>query len=185
MFLLFSSLTASMTYLSEKESGLLDRIAAGPSGLGAVVDGKFLFLVLQGTVQVTIIFVVAWIFFDVDLPGNIAPWAITTVVATMCAAALTLMFVVICRTQAQAQTLGTIVALVVSALGGSMVPRFLMPDWIQDIGWITPNTWVLDAYGAILWRGESWDSFVMPWSVLLAVAATALLAARLIAAYKD
>lgn len=185
MFLLFSALNAAMSYLIEKENGLLDRLAAGPAGVGAVIDGKFAFLVVQGMVQVTIIFLVAWAGFGVNLPGHVAPWAVTTLVAAFCSTALVLCFVTICRTPAQAQTLGTILAVVVSAIGGSMVPRFLMPDWIQELGWATPNAWVLDAYGAIFWRGESWDVLVLPWSVLMGTGALAILVARVVANYRD
>lgn len=181
MFLLFSSLNGAISLVTERENGLIDRIATGPGGIGAVVDGKFGFLVVQGIVQVTIIFLVAWIGFGVDLPGNILYWTATTVAAAITAAALALGFVAVCRTHAQAQTIGTVAALIISALGGSMVPRFLMPDAIRDVGWITPNAWVIDAYGAIFWRGEHWDALMAPWSVLAAAAAAGLIVAHVFA----
>ena len=59
-----------------------------------------------------------------------------------------------CRTRRQAQTIANTVILVLSALGGSMVPRFFMPEALQDLGWLTPNTWALEAYSGIFWRGE-------------------------------
>ena len=53
-----------------------------------------------------------------------------------------------------------------SALGGSMVPRFFMPPLLQDLGWITPNTWALEAYTAIFWRDEAMTSLLLPWAML-------------------
>ena len=29
-----------------------------------------------------------------------------------------------------------------------------MPEWLQQLGWITPNTWVLEAYSGLFWRSE-------------------------------
>ena len=42
--------------------------------------------------------------------------------------------------------------LIVSAIGGSMVPRFFMPPLMQSLGWLTPNTWGLEAYASVFWR---------------------------------
>ena len=35
-----------------------------------------------------------------------------------------------------------------------MVPRFLMPDFFQQLGWLTPNTWVLEAYRVTFWQDD-------------------------------
>ena len=181
MFLLFSALNGAITLVTERESGLIDRVATGPGGVGAVIDGKFAFLVVQGIVQVTIIFLVAWIGFGVDVISTAHYWAITTVISAVAAAALALGFVSICNTHVQAQTIGTVAVIIVSALGGSMVPRFLMPEAIRDTGWITPNAWVIDAYGAIFWRGETWEVLTLPWAVLAAIAAGGLIVAHVFA----
>ena len=53
--------------------------------------------------------------------------------------------------------------------------QFLMPPLLQDIGWITPNTWALEAYTAIFWRGEPWTDLLVPWGVLAGAALVGLL----------
>ncbi len=123
----------------------------------------------------------AWLAVDVDLPGNIALWAVTTVVAAIAAAGIGLVFVLACKTRSQAITLANIFTLVVSAIGGSMVPRYLMPAWLQDLGWLTPNTWTLEAYGAIFWRGEGVDAMLLPWAALLATGLIGFALARFLA----
>jgi ABC-2 type transport system permease protein len=70
-------------------------------------------------------------------------------------AGLGLLLVTGCKTRAQAQVLPTVVILIMSAIGGSMVPRFFMPQWLQQLGWLTPNTWALEAYSGVFWRSES------------------------------
>ncbi len=181
LFLLFSSASGAMSLLEEKELGLLDRLATGPGGTRIIVDGKMLFLTIQGFIQVTMIFLVGWLAFDIDLPGKLAPWSLITIVCSFSASGLALAFTLLCSTKQQAQTTANVVILVISAIGGSMVPRFLMPEWIQTLGWLTPNTWALEAYGAIFWRGDTIDAILLPCAILFAVGIAGLLCAYFLA----
>lgn len=181
LFLLFSAVHGAITLLEENESGLLDRILVGPGSISVLVNGKFLYLVAQGFVQIAVIFAMAWLLHGVDVPGHVLPWALTTLIAAAASAGLALALVTACATKRQAQTLANVVILVLSALGGSMVPRFLMPPLLQDIGWITPNTWALEAYTAIFWRDEPMSSMLLPWAVLLGASVAGLLIAHRLA----
>lgn len=40
-----------------------------------------------------------------------------------------------------------------SAIGGSFIPRFAMPDWLKTAGLLTPHAWALDAYQDLMVRG--------------------------------
>ncbi len=178
LFLLFSAVHGAISLIEERDSGILDRILAGPGRIAVLVNGKFLFLVALGFVQVGVIFAIAWLVHGVDLPGHIAPWAVTTLLASAAAGALALLVVSACNTKRQAQTLSNVAILVISAVGGSMVPRFFMPQWVQDAGWLTPNTWALEAYTGIFWRDAPVRELLLPWLMLTLVAAAALWLAR-------
>jgi ABC-2 type transport system permease protein len=181
LFLLFSAVHGAITLIEERDSGILDRILAGPGRIEVLVNGKFLFLVVQGFVQVGVIFVIAWIVYGVDLPGHVAPWAVTTLASAGAAAALALSIATACRTKRQAQTLANVAILVVSAVGGSMVPRFFMPQFVQDLGWLTPNTWALEAYTGIFWRDDPLSALLLPWGMLVLAAVIGLLVAQRLA----
>lgn len=178
LFLLFSAVHGAITLLEDHESGILDRILAGPGSTSVLVDGKFLFLLVQGFVQVTVIFVVAWLGYGVDLPGHLLPWAATTLAASAAAGAMALAVASACRTRRQAQTLSNAAILILSALGGSMVPRFLMPPLLQNLGWLTPNTWALEAYTSIFWRDDPASELVVPFAMLIGAALISLAIAR-------
>ena len=188
MFLLFASVHGAVSLLEEEETGILDRVLAGPGGMGVLVNGKFLYVVGQGLVQVTVIFCVAWLIYGVDLPGHLGPWAVVSLAASLACAGLAMLLATACRTRRQAQTVANTVILVLSALGGSMVPRFLMPELLKDLGWLTPNTWALEAYSGIFWRGESLTEVLLPVVLLAATGIVGWLAARSLAhrkAYGD
>lgn len=183
MFVLYSALTSAASYLEEREQGLLERIVSGPGGAGVVIDGKFLFIAILGFVQTSLVFLMAWVVFDVDLPAHLTNWAITTACVSIACAGLMIAFITFLRTKRQAETLGQMLVVVLSAIGGSMVPRFMMPEEVQTIGWVTPNSWALDAYATILWLGDDVNKLHLPWSMLLAMGFLGLLVARVKAAW--
>ncbi|MCK8779797.1 ABC transporter permease [Rhizobium sp. NTR19] len=181
MFLLFSALQSAATLIEERNSGILDRIAVGPAGTDAVVLGKFLFVTIQGLVQVAVIFAVAALVYHIDLTQQIGLWLLTSIAASLGAAGLALAVASACTTRHQAQTISTFVVLICSAIGGSMVPRFMMPQWLQDLGHYTPNTWVIEAYYGTLWRGEGLSDILPEIFCLLAMAAVGTLVALMLA----
>jgi ABC-2 type transport system permease protein len=181
LFLLLSAVQGALSLAEEREGGILDRVLAGPGGTGPLLRGKLLFLVLLGSAQVSVIFVAAWLLHGVDLPGRLAGFAVVTLAAAAAGAGLALLLTTASRTRRQAQTLSNVVVLIVSAVGGSMVPRFFMPRALQDLGWLTPTTWALEAYTAVFWRGEPLAALAWPVGLLLAFAAATTLVARRLA----
>lgn len=181
MFLLFAAAQNAVGILDDQAAGILDRIAAGPGGITVVLNGRFIFLTLQGMVQGTVIFAVAWLLYGVDVPGNFGGWLLISFSAAVLAAGFGLLLVTACRTRAQAQILPTVVILIMSAIGGSMVPRFFMPGWLQTLGWITPNTWALEAYSGLFWRGEPLLALLPRCAGLLGVGLLTLAVSHLLA----
>lgn len=181
LFLLFSASHGALALFDERDSGLLDRILAGPGGMGAVVGGKLLFLTAQGVVQAGLIFVLAWLGWGVPLPARLPGFLLVTVAASLAAAGLAMALVAACTTRRQAQAFSNVAILVISAVGGSMVPRFLMPPGLQTIGWLTPTAWAVEAYSGLFWRGQPLTELWLPVAVLLASGLVGALLARRLA----
>lgn len=169
LFLLFASVHGAVSLLEEREAGILDRVLAGPGGISIMVNGKLIYLVVQGIVQVGVIFMAAWLIYDVDVPANLIEWLVVTLAASLAAAGLAMLLATACTTRRQAQTVANTVILVISALGGSMVPRFFMPEALRDLGWLTPNTWALEAYSGIFWRQEPLTHLALPIGLLAGI----------------
>jgi ABC-2 type transport system permease protein len=181
LFALFSAMQGALGLMDEQSTGVADRLLAGTAGMGPVVSGKFLFLVGQGTVQALLIFATAQIVYGVAAVQHAARWLPTTLAASACAAGVALGLVSVCRTREQAQMLSTFVILVLAAIGGSMVPRFLMPPWLQAVGWATPHAWAIEAYQAILWRDGGVGAVYKAWCVLTAAGLAGLVLAHVLA----
>jgi ABC-2 type transport system permease protein len=181
LFALFSAMHGALTLIDERRSGIADRILAGTAGMGPVVNGKFLFLVGQAAVLAAAVFVTAQVVYGAPVLEHLDLWALTTLAAAVCSAGLALGLVSICSTRDQAQMLSTFVILILAAVGGSMIPRFLMPPWLQQLGWATPHAWVIDAYQGALWRDEGAGELYKAWLVLGLIGAFGLIIAHLFA----
>jgi ABC-2 type transport system permease protein len=178
LFLLLSAVHGAVTLFEERDTGVLERIVTGPGSTVVLVNGKFIYLVVQGFVQVFVIFLVAWLVHGVDVPGHWLQWTVTTLAAAAAAAGLALAITTAFTTRQQAQTFANIAVLILSALGGSMVPRFLMPRVLQEVGWLTPNAWALEAYTSIFWRDEAATALLIPVGLLVAAAVVGLAVAQ-------
>ena len=85
------------------------------------------------------------------------------------------MLATLARTRAQLSGMSTIIILTMSALGGSMFPRFLMSETMQKFGLLTFNAWALDGYLKVFWRDAPvWQ--LWPQVLVLALIATVFLA---------
>jgi ABC-2 type transport system permease protein len=152
MFLLFSSSGAAGALLEETESGTLDRLLTSPLGMGRLLLGKWLFIAMTGALQLTLMFAWGALAFGLELRPHLAGFAVMTVASAAAASAFALVLASACRSRAQLSGISTIVILMMSALGGSMFPRFQMPDAMQRLGLLTFNAWALDGYVKVFWR---------------------------------
>ena len=87
----------------------------------------------------------------------------------------------ICRTRAQLGALSTLVILIMSSVGGSMFPRFLMPDAMQKAGLLTINAWAIDGFTKVFLRDEPVSHLWPQVVVLLAIGVVLFAIARKIA----
>lgn len=181
MFMLFMASGAGGALLEEAESGTLERVLSSGLGMPGLLLGKWLYLVLLGVLQVTVMFAWGMLVFKLDLLGHLPGFAVMTVVTAAAAAGFGLVLATACRTRAQLSGLSTIVILIMSAIGGSMFPRFLMSDTMKKLGLLTFNGWALDGYLKVFWR-EAPLTDLWPQVLVLTLAAAAFLGlARLLA----
>jgi ABC-2 type transport system permease protein len=154
MFLLFTMTSAMRGLITEQETGTLERLLATGLRMNRLLLARWLFATLLGCAQLAVMFLWGWAAFGVELfeHGHLPGVAVMTLAAAATAAVFGLVLGTACRTQAQLQGLSTVVILLMSALGGSMVPRYMMPEAMQRIGLFTFNAWALVGYERVFWR---------------------------------
>jgi len=182
MFLLFSAVGgAGGAILDEVESGTLERVLSTNIGMTGLLLGKWLFLALTGVAQLLVMFLWGRFMFGLPLFSHLPGFFVMTSVAAGAAAALGLVLATLARSRAQLSGFSTLLILTMSALGGSMFPRFLMSETMQKMGLVTFNAWALDGYLKVFWRNAPIRDLWPQVAVLVALGATFLAIARLLA----
>ena len=178
MFLLFTASNAGGALLEESESGTLDRILTTRLTLTQLLLGKLAYLWTLGFTQICIMFVWGAIAFRLQLVEHIGGFLIMALTTSLATSAFGLLLASICRTRAQLGAISTLVVLSISAVGGSMFPRFLMPAGLQKAGLVLFNSWALDGFTNVFWRELPLQSLALPAAVLVGWAIVFFMASR-------
>jgi ABC-2 type transport system permease protein len=181
MFLLFTASSAGGTLLDEAENGTLDRVLSSRVTMGTLMAGKLCYCVLLAFSQLVVMFVWAWLVFKVDLISHIPGFVVIGLSTAFAVGALGMLLASICRTRAQLGPLSTLVILTMSSIGGSMFPRYFMPEAIQKVGLLTINAWAIDGFTKIFWRDEPVSHLWPQVAVLLGVGVALFAIARRLA----
>jgi ABC-2 type transport system permease protein len=83
------------------------------------------------------------------------------------------------RTSEQAIVVGGVGTILVAAIGGIMVPRFVMPESMHPLVDLSPMAWALEAFHAVILRHGGWADIAAPCARLVALGAALLLLALL------
>jgi ABC-2 type transport system permease protein len=185
MFLLFTASGAGGALLEEIESGTLDRILTTRLTLTTLLLGKLAYLWTLGVTQILVMFIWAAIAFHLELVQHLPGFIIMTAATALATSAFGLLLASMSRSRAQLSALSNLIVLSISALGGSMWPRFLMPPAMQKAGLALFNSWALEGFTNVFWREEPLTSLVLPVVVLLAWALAFFLTARRLTARWD
>jgi ABC-2 type transport system permease protein len=151
LFLLFACTGHAGTMLEEAESGTLDRILASHAGLLQILAGKWLGIFLMGCLQLTVMFVFAELVFGIELAEHWQGFVVMAACTSAATSGFALFLATMCRSRAQLNALATVIILSMSAIGGSMIPRFVMSEQMKELGRFSFNAWALDGFQKVFW----------------------------------
>jgi ABC-2 type transport system permease protein len=182
MFLVVMPISA--LFILERRDGTLARLASLQVPFSLLLLGKIGPYFVINLAQALLMFaagktLVPW--FGGESLALPARWDLLAIVAactSLAAIGWGLLVAVSARTMEQATVLGGIGTILVAAIGGIMVPRFVMPEGMQALADLSPMAWALDGFHAVMLRQGDAADIAYPCLKLLALA-LALLALAL------
>lgn len=155
----FIAQLVASSVLEEKKVGSFRRLLAAPMSRATMLLGKLLPYLILNLIQIALMFAVGVFLLPLtglprlELGRHPEGLILISVCASLAANGLGLLLAAIGKSAEQIGGLSSLLVVTLAALGGVMVPRFVMPDFMQTISLISPHAWALDAYQDILVRG--------------------------------
>jgi ABC-2 type transport system permease protein len=148
----FIVLTLASSFLQEKKDGTFQRILAAPLYKTALLIGKLLPYYLVNLIQIGLMFSIGVVVFGIRL-GHLPALVMVSLALAAAANGLGLLVAALGKTEPQVNALSVLLAITLSALGGMMVPTFIMPDLMKTLSLFTPHAWALAGYHDVIIRG--------------------------------
>lgn len=152
MMLLFSVTAMGSAMLDEKAEGTLKKLLFSPINPSSILFGKMISVNIISIMQLSVMFIFGWLVFGLDIVHHIPSLVIMIVCTAYACSSFGVFLVSFAKSRAQVQGMSTLVIMTMSALGGSMVPSFIMPAFMQKLGVITVNYWGVQGFYDIFWR---------------------------------
>ena len=162
--------TIGTSLFREKSDGTFRRLQAAPISRAAILAGKLLPYYLLNLIQIALMLAVGMVVFHIGLGSH--PWALVPVALATAAAAtgLGMLITSLGKTQEQVGSLSVILSIVLSALGGMMVPVYVMPSFMQKLSLAIPHAWALTGFQDVMVRGQGLAAVLPAVGVLMAFA---------------
>ncbi|MBN1302318.1 MAG: ABC transporter permease [Melioribacteraceae bacterium] len=170
MFLLFSLTGAATSLFEEKQEGSLKRLLCMPVKRSEIIWSKYIFSIFVGMLQLSVLFLFAWVLFDVDIFSNFLNLMIVILVSAAAAVSFAMIITATTSSLQQANGIATLIIMVMSAIGGSWFPVSFLPDWMQVISKFTLTYWSIEAFLQVLWRDGDIASIALHLGILTTIA---------------
>ncbi len=162
----FIVLTLASSFIQERKDGTFQRILSAPLSQGTLLLGKLLPYFLVNLIQIVLMFAVGVAFFGMKL-GSPTALIIVSLALASAANGLGLLVASLAKTEAQANGFSVFLAIILSALGGMLVPSFIMPGFMKTLSLFTPHAWALAGYQDVIVRGLGAGEVISEAAVLL------------------
>ncbi len=152
----------------ERKQGTLLRLETAPLSRAQILAGRGLACVAAILLVEVFLTAIGVVFFHVR-PSSLVHFALAGVSAALGFSGLMMGLSVIGKTPQSVGGLCWALLLMMSMLGGGMMPLLAMPSWMVSASHLSPVKWAILAFEGALWRGFTTPEMLLPCGILLGV----------------
>ena len=173
-FLMFAAAAAAGDLHRERAGGTLRRLLVAPLGSSDLLVGKWLFAMLNGLLQLVVLFAAGRLLFRMSLGPDPLALPLAAVATSAMLASLFLPLALLTANEKQMGTISTGVTLFMALVGGNFINVDQMPPVLQAAGRFTPNYWANRTFNDIVVHGRGAADILPRVAVLFGIAAVLL-----------
>lgn len=155
----FILIPISNTFINEKNFGTIDKIRSINVSLSKIIMGKFIPYFVMNQLQVFCMILVGIYLIPLlngdalVIHGSLFLLTLISCVVSIAAISFALFIATLSNSSEMATILGGTSNIILAALGGIMVPKVVMPKFMQDVSEVSPMSWALDGFLDIIVKG--------------------------------
>ncbi|VAW90095.1 Domain of unknown function / Efflux ABC transporter, permease protein [hydrothermal vent metagenome] len=182
----FVVIPISTTLITEKQQGTLNRLRTMNISMPKFLLAKIFPYLLINQFQLVIMILLGIYLIpllggeQLTIGGSLPALAIISLATGFAAVGFALLIAVIAKTTEQATSIGGVGNILLAATGGIMVPKFVMPEYLQPLTNISPMSWGLEGFLDIFLRKGDVSSIINEVGILLAFGLSMLTIALII-----
>jgi ABC-2 type transport system permease protein len=156
-----------------KKQGILRRLHITPLRVWEYFISSAMSNSVIGLFSIAIMFLAAFVFFNFHLAGNIIELIVIVTLGIIVIFGIGLAIGGWAKNENQAAPLANIIAFPMMFLSGTFFPRFLMPEWLQNVTAFLPLTPVIDGIRMVATEGKHlWEigpqlALILIWTIII------------------
>jgi len=140
------------TFVAERTIGTLSRLAVMNIDVSQLLVAKFIPYFVINQIQLVLMIMVGMFVVPImggdalEIGDSLESLAVVSMVLSFATISYALLLASLVKTTDQASTFGGLLNIIFAALGGIMVPLFVMPPLMQELSVLSPMSWALESF---------------------------------------
>jgi len=188
--LFFVIIPMSTIFISERKQNTLMRLSTMNVSLPVLFGGKIIPYMLINQLQVWVMIAVGMFVVPLfgaaplSIGGDLSALFAISIALSLSAIGLSILIATVVDSVEQATTIGGIINILLGAIGGIMVPKFVMPEFMREFANVSPMSWGLEGFLDVFLRRGTLSDVMYEVTGLLIFGLVSLLLAAVVFNYK-